>query len=236
MQQWKWREEKWQCPIILLFTKSREVILDALTTINKCEFDIPTTEQELKDHNHMCTTEVDKMRATLKIMEGDIEIVTAISEMTDWEKKSFVELSLIHCEDPCTKKNFVTFNLESLKKEDSQLQSSVSQKLMQDSFMDLFTGIASLESVEFLQLDAHHAPVINIAKWKNDEVPRTEVPTNPCNDECGGAPSPVHDEKRANKCTISRSPQCYKLQERFLLIQSGIEDSKNALLEEIAAC
>ena len=106
---------------------------------------------------------------------------------------------------------------------------------MQDSFLDLFTGIASLESVEFLQLDAHHAPVINIAKWKNEEVPRTEVPTNPCNDECGGAPSPVHDEKRANKCTISRSPQCYKLQERFLLIHSGIEDSENALLEDIAS-
>jgi len=214
---------------------SRELILDAQDTINKCEFDIPTTEQELKDHNHMCTTQVDKMRATLKIIEGDIEIVTAILKMTDCEKKSFVELSLIRCEDPCTKKSFVTFNHESLKKEVSQLQSSVSHKLMQDSFSDLFTGIESLESVEFLQLDAHQAPVINITKWKNDEVPRTEVPTNPCDDEYGGAPSPVHDKKRAGKCTISRSPQCYKLQERFLLIQSGIEDSKNALLEDIAS-
>ena len=155
-----------QCPIILLFTKSREVILDALTTINKCEFDIPTTEQELKDHNHMCTTWVDKMRATLKIMEGDIEIVTAISKMTDAEKRSFVELSLIRCEDPCTENSFVTFNHESLNKEASQLQSSTFHKLMHDSILYLFTGIESLGSVEFLQLDSHQAPVINIASGR----------------------------------------------------------------------
>merc|ERR1719284_379943 len=47
-----------------------------------------------------------------------------------------------------------------------------------------------------------------------------------------GAPSP-HD-KRAAKCTIKKSPQCYKLQERFLLIQAGIEDERDELMEEIA--
>ena len=66
------------------------------------------------------------------------------------------------------------------------------------------------------------------------EVPRAEVPIDTCDVKHAGAPSPVHDVKRAGKCTISRSPQCYKLQEFFLLIQSGIEDSKNALLGDNA--
>ena len=86
-------------------------------------------------------------------MEGDIEIVTAISKMTDAEKRSFVELSLIRCEDPCTENSFVTFNHESLNKEASQLQSSAFHKLMHDSILYLFIGIESL----------HQAPVINIA-------------------------------------------------------------------------
>ena len=63
------------------------------------------------------------MRATLKIIEGDIAVVTAILKMTDCDKKSFVELSLRRCQDACTKKSFITFNHDSLKKEVSQLQS-----------------------------------------------------------------------------------------------------------------
>ena len=39
---------------------------------------------------------------------------------------------------------------------------------------------------------------------------------------------------KSAKCTIKKSPQCYKLQERFLLIQSGIKDERDELLEEIS--
>jgi hypothetical protein len=63
-------------------------------------------------------------------------------------------------------------------------------------------------------------------------VPKTKVPGNPCNDPDAGAPSAA--DKRAAKCTIKKSPQCYKLQERFLLIQAGIQDERDELLEEIA--
>merc|ERR1712100_997502 len=66
----------------------------------------------------------------------------------------------------------------------------------------------------------------------NPPVPRTEVPTNPCTDKAGGGVSSYH--KKAAKCTIKKSPQCYKLQERFLLIQSGMEDERDNLLEQIS--
>jgi hypothetical protein len=63
-------------------------------------------------------------------------------------------------------------------------------------------------------------------------VPKTKVPGNPCIDPYKGAPSP--EDKRAAKCTIKKSPQCYKLQERFLLIQAGIADERDQLMEDIA--
>jgi hypothetical protein len=44
---------------------------------------------------------------------------------------------------------------------------------------------------------------------------------------------PSAEDKKAAKCTIKKSPQCYKLQERFLLIQAGIMDERDNLLEEI---
>merc|ERR1719352_1001760 len=96
----------------------------------------------------------------------------------------------------------------------------------------MFEGIKALESTEFFQTSAVQTPSVNKTQFNNPPVPNTEVPTNPCNDPDQGAPSA--EDKRAAKCTIKKSPQCYKLQERFLLIQSGIMDERDELLEEIS--
>merc|ERR1719446_1378119 len=157
-----------------------------------------------------------------------------ILEMTDCDKKliQLEGVSMLRCTDECTRKTFIQFNHDGLQEKISKLQSSLSHELMQDTFKDLFTGIESLESAEFLQMDAEISPIINKTKFSNPPVPRTKVPGNPCNDPDAGAPSAA--DKRAAKCTIKKSPQCYKFQERFLLIQSGIEDERDELLEEIS--
>merc|ERR1719453_786463 len=101
---------------------------------------------------------------------------------------------------------------------------------MKDTFADLFDGVEALEGYEFVQTGSHQIP--NKTQFNNPPVPRTEVPTNPCNDPDAGAPSQA--DKNAAKCTIKKSPQCYKLQERFLLIQAGIQDERDELLEHIS--
>merc|ERR1719224_298833 len=91
-----------------------------------------------------------------------------------------------------------------------------------------------MESMEFLQLDAQisQARIVNKTQFNNPPVPRTQVPMNPCTDPAKGAPSAA--TKRAAKCTLTGA-KCYKLQERFLLIQAGIKDDRDALLEDIAS-
>jgi len=213
---------------------SRALILDSQATINRCEVDIPTRKYELKQHLLKCKAELYKLNTRLKIVMGDIAVMTMILEMTDCEK-SFLQtkhLQLLHCRDPCTKKTFVTFNHEGLQKRMSQLKSSFATDLVKDTFNDLFEGIEGLASTEFLQTGSEQMPIVNKTQFNNPPVPVTKVPANPCTDPFAGAPSP-HD-KRAAKCTITKSPQCYKLQERFLLIQSGIEDERDELLEEIS--
>merc|ERR1719310_1008141 len=212
---------------------SRALILDSQAVINKCEVDIPTKKLELKEHLAKCKSELSKMNTRLKIVMGDIAVMTMILEMTDCEKKlvQMEKLALLHCTDQCTKKSFVEFNHDGLQEKVGKLQSSLSHELMQDTFKDLFEGVESLESMEFLQTDAEIAPVINKTKFSNPPVPRTKVPGNPCNDPFKGGVSAAN--KRAAKCTIKKSPQCYKLQERFLLIQAGIQDERDELLEHI---
>jgi hypothetical protein len=214
---------------------SRALILDAQANINRCEVDIPTHKYELKQHLLKCKAELYKLNTRLKIVMGDIAVMTMILEMTDCDK-SFVQtrsLSLLHCEDPCTNRTFVTFDHQGLQKKISQLKSAFATDLVKDTFADLFAGIEAMESTEFLQLGSEQSPInVNKTQFNNPPVPVTKVPPNPCTDPYKGAPSP-HD-KRAAKCTIKKSPQCYKLQERFLLIQAGIEDERDELMEEIS--
>merc|ERR1719472_417541 len=184
---------------------SRALILDAQAVINKAEVEIPVKEEELKQHNIKCKHEITKMVTRLKIVMGDIAIMTMILEMTDCEKKL-------------------------LQMKVSQLQ-SVSRGVMADTFADLFQGIQGLEGTEFLQMSAEQTPVVNKTKFNNPPLPRTKVPRNPCTDPNKGAPSA--QDKAAAKCTLGPSPQCYKLQERFLLIQAGIQDERDELMSQI---
>merc|ERR1719203_2759933 len=66
---------------------SRALILDSQGTINRCETDIPTRKLELKQHLLKCKHELFKLNARLKIVMGDIAVMTMILKMTDCEKK-----------------------------------------------------------------------------------------------------------------------------------------------------
>merc|ERR550514_138068 len=107
-----------------------------------------------------------------------------ILEMTDCDKKliQMKHMALLYCTDECTKKSFISFNHDGLQQKVNKLQSTLSQELMQDTFKDLFEGIESLESTEFLQTAARISPIINKTKFSNPPVPRTKVPGNPCKD------------------------------------------------------
>jgi len=214
---------------------SRSLILDAQARINRCEVDIPTRKLELKQHNEKCAHELKKMNARLAIILGDIEVMTVILKMTDCDSKSFIQqqkLAVLRCQDPCTQKSFISFNQGGLEKKISQLKSKTSNKLVQDTFADLFDGVQSMESLEFLQTSDDVEPVINKTQFNNPPTPRTQVPMNPCSDPDKGAPSAA--TKRAAKCTLSKG-NCYKLQERFLLIQAGIKDDRDSLMQDIAS-
>jgi hypothetical protein len=209
---------------------SRALILYSQACIEKAETDIVDGKQSLQFHRLQCKHELYKMRSRLKILKGDLDVLTSILKMTDCDK-SLVQsndLELLRCEDPCTNKTFFTFNHDVLKNQMNALQSTVSRGLVHESLSTLFDGVAGLK---LLQAEEDYSPAVNKTRWNNKPVPRTEVPADPCTDPDAGAPSMTH--KNAAKCTISRSPQCYKLQERFLLIQSGVQDEYDELSDEI---
>jgi len=234
---------------------SKNLILDAQGTINKATKDIPATTLELKGHNAKCTEEIKKLNARLKLVMGDIAIMTMILEMTDCDKKllQMDKLSMLRCHNDCTKKDSIKFNHNHLQQEVEQLHSKRSQDLLSETFADLFNSDDSEEaSMKLVQVvGSEYMSVVNVtemvqvgqkpkkmkknktvkAPFNNPPVPQTKVPANPCTDPNGGAPGAA--SKRAAKCTLKKSPQCYKLQGRFLQIQAGIADDRDQLMEDI---
>jgi len=136
---------------------------------------------------------------------------------------------MLRCQDRCSKQSFITVENDEVKQELNKLKSSSSQQLIKDTFADMFDGIEGLAGTEVELVQIGAAP-INKTQFNNPPVPRTAVPGNPCTDPAKGAPSA---SKRGNKCTLSKG-NCYKLQERFLLIQSGMKDEEADLQEEIS--
>jgi hypothetical protein len=208
---------------------ARALILDAQYNINKCQVSIPETKQELKDHNEVCAKQLKALNKHLKTVMGDIAIMTMILKMSDCDAKLIQthKLQLLRCEDPCTKKKYVTFGNSELQSQISQLDS---QDKLESSFADLFDDDSddSADSEYFESLLQNTSKT----KFNNPPVPRTKVPANPCTDPNKGAPSA--EDKRAAKCTLKKSPQCYKLQQRFLIIQAEIADQRDELMDQIA--
>merc|ERR1719333_2045808 len=91
------------------------------------------------------------------------------------------------------------------------------------------TELLQVEGSDYMEVRQTPA---NKTKFNNPPVPRTKVPSNPCTDPNKGAPPT--GKKRAGKCTLKKSPRCYKIQGKFLQIQAGIEDARDELMDQIA--
>merc|ERR1719261_1733297 len=66
-----------------LAASSRSKILQAQSTINQMEGDIPAKKQELKKHNRKCADEKKNANDRLKILQGDIAVLEEILKMTE---------------------------------------------------------------------------------------------------------------------------------------------------------
>jgi hypothetical protein len=223
---------------------SRALILDAQANIHKCEEDIPETKLQLKQHLSKCKNELDKLNQRLTIVMGDISVMTMILKMTDCETPDLIQmrkLEMLRCKNHCTNTTYVTFNHKGLREQMQRVHSKAAKDLLRDAFSDMFDGPDKMVETQFLQAEDSDFqsvvqsidPIANKTEFNNPPVPRTKVPGNPCNDPNQGAPSP--EDKRAAKCTIKKSPQCYKLQSRFLTIQGGIQDEADQLKDDISS-
>merc|ERR1712137_918242 len=99
---------------------SRSLILDAQACIERAEEDIASNTLKLKNLRLSCETQKSKMRARLKVLKSDLDVLTDILKLTDCDANTFMQTSsfaVLKCQDPCTKKWFFSFNHTGLRKD-----------------------------------------------------------------------------------------------------------------------
>jgi len=196
----------------------RTHILAAEAQIDAGEENVAPAKEALKSHRSTCKDDVKVLHKKLSTLQGDIEVMSKILGMTDCGSSLIQtsrhvgkEVGVLHCKHDCSDVSLVTFDHSPLKSHIDLLKTKVAQQLLQESFSDIAGA------------DETWVPSGNASKLGN-----TAVPSSPCEDG-----PPKMGDKRSAKCTISGTASCTKLEERFILIQSGLKDTEDNMKDNV---
>jgi hypothetical protein len=211
---------------------ARERILAAQAEINRCEIELPRLKKALEESEMVCNETITGLNHDISIVMADIAVMTSVLEMTDCDadkKTMFAQVKamtgarssyiadnrIVKCD--CKGHPVLQFRHKELRSKLAQVKSSaLRQRIMQS-----MQTMAGEEPMLGMKLKG------NVTNFTNPPLPQTEVPENPCEGIS------FDDADGSEKCSIATSPQCYKLQERFMQIQFGIQDEHAQLLAEL---
>lgn len=193
---------------------ARSGVLRAQGQIHVYEEKIPSTQQELDEHNDRCDTEVPALKNQLAIVLADLAIMAKILELTKCDKGAAAALIQCECQNGDTA---VAIEDATLTKMLSSLKSDLVKQYVHHELQAVFKH-------------SQHAAVLldegmrrNKTFFPPNKLNVTDVPQAPVKPDC----------VVVDKCNIASNPNCGKLRDRFLGIQAGIEEKKDELSEKL---
>lgn len=201
---------------------ARSRILASQTQINYCEVQLPRLRHELWESERVCSARIADLEASLKIVLADIEVMVSVLKMTDCDAApstslvQVTDLRMMRCN--CSGQTVVSMHHGQLRNSLSQIKEKELRKTLTGTLKALLDDMPTDDGFETLS---------NVTNFTNPPLPKTEVPANPCKG-LGFRRKPVGD-----KCSLSSNPMCYKLQDKFLAIQAGIEDTRDKLMMDL---
>lgn len=216
--------------------------LSAQGDVDLATKELPKLKVELEQHTDSCAKQVNATQKHLDRVTADMKIMATILEKTEC-KSAFVQtrsLGLLHCKTECAAKPFIAFEDSSLRQKLNQLGSDFAHQAVQDALVELAGNSSRGHVIDLAQEASGQEPKmkktkklkVKKTKMKKKPAPRTMPPADPCKDPDAGLPSAA--SKRGAKCTMSDSPSCGKMQNKFLLVQAGMMDERDALKEQLS--
>lgn len=199
--------------------EARACLLRQQKVINVEERNLPSFRKELFDTESTCKRQIAEMEELLRTVLADIGVMASVLKMTACESDFllFSQMPTQTCD--CHGKKVIKLASEGLHSNISMIQDGK----LKGQVMAALNSFSQEEPVEGMG-----EPIVT--KFENPPLHQEPIPGNPCNGlDFRGPPSTDRG------CKIDRQgANCWKLQDRFLLIQGGIVDERDKLLLNIA--
>jgi len=183
---------------------ARACILRNQAIINTEEVNLPRFRAELRHTEITCERRIADMEEALRIVLADIEVMKQVLEM-------------VACDDSASA---ALVQIDGLKKNMTNASSKV-----QKSVLNALTAFARGDPV-----DAGESMGPKVTQFENPPLHQEPIPGDPCD---GISFDDAKVDSRG--CKIDRGGKnCWKLQDKFLLIQGGIVDEKDKLVIQLA--
>merc|ERR1719499_2073919 len=184
---------------------ARAAVLIAQGNIGTLEELLQETTIKFEMHKENCIRELNELNAELKIILGDIQVMSTIIGLIDCESgsasSSFVQCA--HCD------NGIMLQHDQIQEALSKLKSQVAKDFVKKSMVK--PGV-------FVQGGFRSTFNLPVGGVNVSDVPVAPVP---------------FDCQPTTKCTIGGNPNCQKLLDKFLVCQAGVTDEKAALEEAL---
>jgi len=190
-------------------------VLDSMGKISTFGETLTTTKEDFVEHKRVCKSDIKTLKSQLVVVRSDIQVMARILQLTDCKK-----LLLFQCK-PCG--GSVMIQHDEISDLIGTLESNTAKQYV-DHTLELqykeavkISGVVSLaqDDVEHIIHQGHYST--------KGPVNVSDVPKITKRASC--VPN--------NKCSLSSSPNCQKLKDRFLMVQAGIVDKKNELKEAL---
>jgi hypothetical protein len=233
--------------------EARKEVLDAQDHIEVCEKKLPELKDALVIHNRECAMETKSLEEQLKIIDEDLNVMSMILGMINCEKKSSAALlAFSGCVDGCGE-SFVAFHHDKLHSAIAGLKHDATRQLLNAQFFDDSEGSQDSQDADFFEDQGTSesedgAKELNLAANKQTPTLDAKLPDltatttttwgPPALDtrnlkRSGPCKTPVPEDKRTGKCSIDSNPNCEAMQEKFVVIQSGIQDKRDEIQKQL---
>merc|ERR1719443_2380743 len=192
--------------------EARADILAAQTQIEMLTQRIPELNTALDQLEKKCAAEAASLRAQLAVLDGDIEVMNRVVAMTSCAQSSaLVQLNMVRCKGGRAHhdESLIQFTHHVLNKAIASLKSDVAKQGVKRHLAAAFQETAQVATA----LVQRSAEVF--------DPPATPTSAQPPKD------------KADKKCSVANSPQCHKMLDRFLNIQTEIVDKRDTLREQL---
>jgi len=223
---------------------ARARVIKAQGTIATVDINVRKETEALDAHKHECEKETSTLKYQLQVVKADIHVMAKVQQMIECTQEApapqeaalFMLLQCQHCNGI-----MLQHPVQQLL---SALKSQVAKTFVQDSLEESFQeSTAGGDPVALTQADVDSIlsdQRLRFISRHGDPTPRPSAKTTPSTPtvaalnvtEVPEAPEPV-DCMPTTKCTISATPRCRKLKDRFLVVQAGIVDKQFELETEL---